>query len=102
MKKWIVFAVVVLFVVPAVFAADGAATFKAKCAMCHGADGKGQTPIGKSKNLKDLGSPEVQKLTDAQLTDITTNGKGGMPAYKGKLSTEEIAAVVAHLRTFKH
>ena len=81
--------------------ADGAATYKAKCAMCHGADGKGQTTMGKSMKLRDLGSPEVQKQTDKELYDWTADGKAKMPAYKDKLSEADIQALVTFMRTFK-
>lgn len=87
-------------VTPALLAADGAAVYKSKCATCHGADGKGQTPMGKKMGLRDLGSPDVQKQTDKQLYDWTAVGKGKMPAYKDKLSDDEIKALVAHMRTF--
>jgi mono/diheme cytochrome c family protein len=83
------------------FAADGAAIFKAKCAMCHGADGSASTGMGKSMGLKPLGSPEVQKMSDADLTALVTNGKGKMPASKGKLSDDEISAVVKYVHTLK-
>jgi mono/diheme cytochrome c family protein len=96
----IVLILVVAFA-PIAFAADGAAIYKAKCATCHGVDGKGQTPMGKKMNLRDLGSPEVQKQTDKELYDWTALGKGKMPAYKDKLSDEEIKALVTHMRTFK-
>lgn len=79
-------------------AADGAATYKAKCAMCHGADGSKVNP---AMGIKALSSPEVQKQTDAQLTEVTAKGKGKMPAYAGKLSEDEIKAVVAFIRTLK-
>ena len=47
-----------------VFAADsGADVFKTKCASCHGATGAGDTAMGKSMKLKDLGSAEGWKLT---------------------------------------
>ena len=82
--------------------ADGAATFKAKCAMCHGPDGTGQTPTGKMMKVKDLGSAEVQKLTDAELTKIISDGKGKMPVFKGKLTPAEITEVVGAIRKFKH
>ena len=101
MKKTFVAIAVVLLIVPTAFAADGAATYKAKCASCHGADGKGDNPMGKKMNLRALGSPEVQKQTDQQLFDITANGKGKMPAYKGKLSDAEIKSIVAFIRTLK-
>ncbi len=82
-------------------AADGAAIFKAKCAMCHGADGSASTGMGKSMGLKPLGSPEVQKMSDADMTAFVTNGKGKMPAFKGKLSDDEISAVVKYVHTLK-
>ena len=79
---------------PAV-AQDAAATYKAKCAMCHGADGKG----GKM-GTRDFASPEVKAETDAQLTDIVTKGKPPkMPAYGEKLKPEEIKDLVAYVRT---
>ena len=77
---------------------DGATLFKTKCAMCHGADGKGDSPMGKKLNLRDLGSPEVQKQTDAELTTIIAKGKGKMAPFEGKLTAEQITQVVAHIR----
>jgi cytochrome c6 len=82
-------------------AADGAATFKAKCAMCHGPNGDASTGMAKSMGLKPLSSPDVQKMSAADLTGVVTNGKGKMPAYKGKLSDEEISAVVSYVKTLK-
>jgi len=80
-------------------ASDGAAVYKTKCASCHGADGSGQTAMGKSLKLRDLGSADVQKQTDKELYNLTTDGKGKMPAYKGKLTEADINALVAHMRT---
>ncbi|HEY0591296.1 MAG TPA: cytochrome c [Thermoanaerobaculia bacterium] len=82
-------------------APDGAALYKAKCAACHSLDGTGSSPMGKKMGLRDLGSTDVQKMTDAELTKVVTDGKAKMPPFKGKLSDEEIAAVVKHVRTFK-
>lgn len=76
--------------------AKGGVVYKAKCAMCHGADGSKSNP-----NMKALNSADVQKQTDAQLTETTSKGKGKMPGYAGKLSDDEIKAVVAFLRTLK-
>lgn len=83
-------------------AQSGADTFKGKCAMCHGADGKGQTAMGKTMNIRDLGSTDVQAQSDADLTNIVTNGKGKMPKYDGKLTKDQIADVVKFIRTLKH
>lgn len=77
---------------------DPAAVFKSKCVMCHGADGAGQTPMGKKMKLRDLRSAEVQKLTDKALTALIADGKGKMPAYKSKLSATEIAGQVELIR----
>jgi cytochrome c6 len=84
------------------FAQSGGDTFKAKCAMCHGPDGKGQTAMGKTLNLRDLGSADVQGQSDADLTNIITNGKGKMPKYDGKLTKDQISDVVKYIRTLKH
>lgn len=91
------FGLVVAMAMPAL-AADGAATYKAKCAMCHGPDGSKENP---AMGIKALSGADVQKQSDEQLIETTTKGKGKMPAYAGKLSDEEIKAVVAFIRTLK-
>ena len=78
-------------------AQDAAATYKAKCAMCHGPDGKGSA-VGVKMGVHDFTSADVQKQTDAQLTDTITQGKGKMPAYAGKLKDAEIKDVVDYIR----
>jgi cytochrome c6 len=81
--------------------AKGQDVYKSKCAMCHGADGSASTGMGKSMGLKPLSSPEVQKMSDADMTALITNGKGKMPANKGKLTDAQISDVVAYVRTLK-
>ena len=94
----------VFFPVPIVRANPGPdsaaanATFRTKCAMCHGQDGAGSA-VGKSMNVPDLRSPVVQKLPDAELAQIISNGKGGMPAFKGSLSEDEIHSLVTRIRS---
>lgn len=78
-------------------AQDAAATYKGKCAMCHGADGKG-SPTGLKMGAHDFTSADVQKETDAQLTEVISKGKGKMPAYAGKLKDTEITDLVAYIR----
>jgi mono/diheme cytochrome c family protein len=78
-------------------AQDAAGTYKAKCAMCHGADGKGSA-MGQKMGVHDFSSADVQKQTDAQLTDVITKGKAKMPAYEGKLKDTEIKDLVAYVR----
>jgi len=82
-------------------AGDGAAVFKANCATCHGADAKGQTPVGKSLKIKDLHAADVQKTSAADLTKVISDGKGKMPAFKTKLSKAQIDDVVAYIKSLK-
>jgi mono/diheme cytochrome c family protein len=84
-----------------VFASDGAALYKAKCATCHGPDGSGGTPMGKSLKVRDLRSDAVQKQTDIELTKVISGGKGKMPPYGKQLSDPDIAAIIAYIRTLK-
>jgi cytochrome c6 len=81
--------------------ADGAAIYKAKCALCHAANGRGDTPTGKVMRVRDLRSAEVQKRSDADLSAIIRNGKGKMPSYGKSLSSSDIEALVADIRTMK-
>ena len=78
---------------PAV-AQDAAATYKSKCAVCHGPDGKG----GKM-GTRDFASPEVKAQSDTQLTEIITKGKGKMPPYGGKLKDTEVKDLVIYIRS---
>ena len=80
--------------------ADSAALYKTKCAMCHGPAGTGDTAVGKKMGIRSFASADVQKQTDAQLIDVITKGKGKMIAFGGKLSADEIKALVVHIRTF--
>jgi mono/diheme cytochrome c family protein len=100
----LLFAGLALFVAPIAWAipgpdaAAGSATFRTKCAMCHGPDGGG-SEVGKSMNIPDLRSPVVQKLPDAQLAQIISEGQGGMPPFKGSLSEDQIHSLVENIRS---
>ena len=82
-------------------AEDGASLFKAKCAMCHAADGSASTTVGKSLKIRDLRSAEVQGQTDEQLLGIIASGKGKMPGYEKSLGADSCKALIAHIRTLK-
>ena len=77
---------------------QGAELFKGKCAGCHGPDGKGQTSMGKMMHLKDLGSADVQKMTNAQIYDVIAKGKSPMPGFGSQLSKEQINELVTFIR----
>jgi cytochrome c6 len=80
-------------------AQDSSTLFKSKCAACHGADGTGSA-MGKKMGAHDFTTDEVQKMSDAELTDIIINGKNKMPKYSS-LKPEEIKGLVAYIRTLK-
>jgi mono/diheme cytochrome c family protein len=86
---------------PAFSQAAGGDTYKAKCAMCHGADGLAATPMAKTMKVLSFKASEMVKATDAQFIASTTNGKGKMPAYKGKLTDAQIKDVVSYIRTLQ-
>lgn len=79
-------------------AQDSAGVYKSKCAACHGADGKGNTPAGKNMGVRDFASPEVAKETDEQLIEVTTKGRNKMPGYGNSLKEPQIKELVAHIR----
>ena len=88
-------------------AADAKANWDANCAQCHGKNGAADTKMGKTLNAKDLTNPKVQvEFTDAKATQsikegVKENGKTTMKAFGGKLTDEEIKALVAYVRTLK-
>lgn len=95
-----VLAAIALFSAPV--KADNAAaeaTYKAKCAMCHGPDGKGETSTGKAMKAGDFASEDVQKMSDADLTAAISNGKAKMPAFK-TLTPDQVKDLVGYVRAF--
>jgi mono/diheme cytochrome c family protein len=64
--------------------------FSENCSTCHGATGHG------GENGPDLRTMPLAK-TEAGVTKQVTNGGGGMPAFKGVLSEEEINNVAAYV-----
>lgn len=93
MSKILVAALALSFAGP-VLAADAAALYGSKCAVCHGKDGAG-SPVGKR-----MGAPDLKTLKDSEATiaSVIASGKGKMTAFKGKLSPEEIAAVAKYVK----
>jgi mono/diheme cytochrome c family protein len=85
---------------PAPDRAADSATYRTKCATCHGPDGSGSA-VGKTMNVPDLRSPEVQKVPNAQLAQIISDGKGGMPPFKSSLSEDQIHSLVSYIRSLR-
>jgi cytochrome c6 len=83
---------------PAFAQQPGQATYQAKCVMCHGADGAGNTPVGRAMKLRSLKSPEDVKIPDVELFKDLKDGVGKMHGYAGKLTDAQIHEVVAYIR----
>jgi mono/diheme cytochrome c family protein len=82
----------------AAFAQSAADLYKSKCAACHGADGSKEMP---AMGVKPLSGADVQKKSDAELTDAIAKGKGKMQPFAGKLTDDQIKSLVAYVRTLK-
>jgi mono/diheme cytochrome c family protein len=84
---------------PAISAEDGAALYKAKCAMCHGENGVAKKMAEPSRNLND---PKFQEaVSKDEIVKVLTEGRGKKKSMKDKLSAEQMAAVAAHVKTLK-
>lgn len=83
-----------------VLAQAGADTYKAKCAMCHGAAGMAYSGAGKAMKVKPATDPDVKKMSEAEMIAAVTNGMGKMQAFKGKLTEDQIKDSVTYFRTF--
>jgi cytochrome c6 len=92
--------IAVALLYPISAAADGAETFKAKCVLCHGADGTGSTVLGKQLQAANLRSKEVQKKSDADLHKAVHDGNGNMPPFADQLNDDEITDVIKYVRSF--
>lgn len=82
---------------------DARSTFDAKCAKCHGKDGRGKTMRGKLTHARDLTSAQWQNdVTDERLFNSISNGRGKkMPSFKKQLSEADIDALVAYVRRLR-
>lgn len=79
----------------------GKAVFMDQCAICHGADASGRTPVAKSlgATIPDFRSKQAQSLADSDIRRVITEGKGSMPPL-GNLSEGDITNLVAFIRSF--
>jgi len=71
--------------------------YTAKCQMCHGATGLGDTPAGKAMGAHAFNSPDVIKQSDASLLAVIKNGKAKMPAFSGKLTDAQMTVLIAYI-----
>ena len=82
--------------------ASAKALFARNCATCHGSDGRGETVAGKISGVPDLTDRKWQEsVNEKRMAATITNGRGSMPSFEEKLSQNEIASLVSHVRNFK-
>jgi cytochrome c6 len=110
MKKTLACSLLTAFFLAAAAAAQAATAadnWDNSCAKCHGADGSGNTKVGKKLKLKDYTDATVQAaLKDEDMAKaikdgVTEDGKEKMKAFKDDLSEAEINDLVAFIRKMK-
>ena len=82
----------------ALVGSDGKKIFNARCSICHGVDGRGNTAEGRKLKASDLRAPEVQNQSDDLLMETVMDGTSKMPGFKKKLSPDKIQQVLAYVR----
>jgi cytochrome c6 len=89
------------------FAASASENFASQCARCHGADGKGQTKVGKKLNVRDMTTDEYKKaLNDAAAVaslkeGMKKDGKEIKRSYASDFSDAELKALIEYVRALK-
>ena len=86
-------------------ASETSEVYATNCMICHKDTGKGGKVSIEGKNLRvaDLTSEKMKKHSDEKLFEYISDGlpDEGMPAFKGKLSEDQIRSVVAHVRALQ-
>ncbi len=84
------------------FPESGSALYTAKCAKCHGADGRGDTAIGRSLDAPDFADESWKTRHSAdEMISVVTKGQKGMPAFSKKLTRRQISSLVSFVQSFK-
>ena len=99
-RTQVVLAVVISMASAVGFAQSGEATYKAKCATCHGATGTPSAGMAKMMGLKAVSDPDIQKLTVDQMATAVKDGKGKMKPIAG-LTDAQIKEVAAYYKGLK-
>ena len=86
----------ILLVAPAFAQGPGADTYKAKCAMCHGADGSKAMP---AMGVKPINTPAITGKSEADLVTVITKGQGKMKPQN--VTADEAKAAAGFVKTLK-
>jgi mono/diheme cytochrome c family protein len=82
--------------------AEGQKIYQLRCTPCHGPQGKGDGPLGKSLNpppRDHTNGSYMNSQTDEQLLNVIRNGKGAMPPWGNTLSEADMRNVLAYVRS---
>lgn len=82
------------------FADSGEATYKAKCASCHGSSGTPSPGMAKMLGVKPVSDPSVKSMSVSEMEAVVKNGKGKMKPVAG-LTDAQIKDVVTYFRSLK-
>ncbi len=84
------------------FPESGSALYTAKCAKCHGADGRGDTAIGRALDAPDFTDESWKTRHSAdEMISVVTKGQKGMPAFSKKLTRRQISSLISYVQSFK-
>ena len=71
-----------------------------KCSVCHAQDGSGNTAKGRKLKVKNVHSPEVQKLSEAEMVELVAKGKGkDMDGFEKELGSDMVKQLVSYYRS---
>jgi mono/diheme cytochrome c family protein len=84
-------------------AINPAVTYSKNCATCHGRDGRADTFKSKHhSHARDLTDARWQsEVSDERILNSIRNGRGRMPAFGRKLTTEQITSLLSYVRELK-
>ena len=83
-------------------AVNAATIYNRQCVSCHGRDGRGRTRKGRQTHARDMTNREWQDdISDERLFNSINNGRGKMPAFRKKISENDIDALVAYVRRMR-
>lgn len=72
--------------------------YVSNCARCHGADGRGDTQLGREYDIPDL---KTSRISTAKVKQIITKGHGDMPAFGKKLKAAQITSLTNYVRSLR-
>ena len=80
--------------------------YKTNCARCHGADGRGDTPLGQQYEAPDFTDPDwwsqhTKNTSRGKMVSFVANGKDEMPAFAKRLTRSQIELLVDYVRRFR-